>query len=132
MNTAEERGYLSFKISQYKPPKLKSEEKNIEKQAKYQNIHERWNNYKRCNTQVMGIKEERERNRRNIWNNNVWEFPQLIQMPNHKCKKLKVQMLKTTPRHVLFKLQKNKKINFKNPKKSQRGEGRHLTYRRER
>ena len=71
MNTAEERGYLSFKISQYKLPKLKSKEKNTEKQAKYQNTHERWNKYKRCNIRVTGIKEERERNKRNIWNNNV-------------------------------------------------------------
>ena len=71
MNTAEERRYWSFNISQYKPPKLKSEEKNTEKQAKYQNIHEWRNNYKRFNTQVMGIKEERERNRRNIWNSNI-------------------------------------------------------------
>ena len=56
----------------------KANRKNSEKKKKGQNIQELWYNYQRYNLVIMGKSEEkRERNRRNIWNNNDWEFPQI-------------------------------------------------------
>lgn len=37
-------------------------------------FQEWWNNSKRCNIHVMEISEVEERNRRNIWSNNDWNF----------------------------------------------------------
>ena len=43
-----------------------------------QNIQELCYDYQRYNLVIMGISEEKkERVRRNIWNNNDWEFPQI-------------------------------------------------------
>lgn len=48
-------------------------------------MQELWDNYKRYNTRIMGILKvgEREKNSRNIWNNNDWQFPQNIVTPHH-------------------------------------------------
>lgn len=59
---------LGLRMSQQKPPELKSKEKkDTNKQTNSElKIQELWDNYKKCNTYIMGITEKKERNRRNI------------------------------------------------------------------
>lgn len=45
--------------------------------------------YKRCNNAcIMWIIEGEERNRRNAWNNNDWEFPKLMSDTKFRSRKL--------------------------------------------
>ena len=96
-----------------------------------QNIQELWYNYQRYNLLLMGIPAEKKgRNRRNIWNNNDWEFPQINvrhqttdpdsagNTKKDKHQKTNKQKTPTTiPRHIIFKCRKSniKKKSWKKP-----------------
>ena len=66
-----------------------------------------------CNIHIVRLPEGKERNRRNTWNNNSWELPQISVKhqttdpgSSHNAKKDKCQ--KTMPGHIIFKLRKTK------------------------
>lgn len=78
-----------------------------------QNIQGLWDDYERCNINVMGIWEKEERKKQNSWNNNNWNFFQLrsdTKPWREEAQKTssRIYAKKPTHRHMIFKRQKIK------------------------
>lgn len=76
-----------------------------------------WDHYKRCSMYIIDreIRRRRKkiRSRRNIWNNNIWEFSQIVDRqqvidPGSSDNTRKINTENSTLKHILFDLQKTK------------------------
>lgn len=68
------------KINEFPDSSIESSRTEIQREKwvkKYQNIQELWDNIKKANMHDWNTRKTREQSRRNICNNDVWEFSKI-------------------------------------------------------